>query len=165
VTTGKNVELVGASQAALPIKGAGARTTVTLDTAVRRRVAASLALAPETAAPDHVFLHLENVRGTRDATVLSVYINLPEGAKPGDHPELLAGTVGLFGLHGASLKDGKHGGQGLNFVLDITKIVDAMHLNNALDTDSLNVMIVPRQAVPEQAQITVGRIGIYRKGL
>jgi tyrosinase len=165
VTTGKNVELVGASQAAIPIKGAGVRTTLNLNTNARRRVAASLARAPQTAAPDRVFLHLENVRGTRDATVLSVYVNLPEGAKPADHPELLAGTVGLFGLHGASMKDGKHGGQGLDFVLDITKIVDALHLNNALDTDSLNVTIIPRQAVPEEVQITVGRIGIYRKGL
>jgi len=107
---------------------------------------------------------LENVRGTHDASVLSVYINLPEGAKPSDHPELLAGSVGLFGLRRASLKDDKHGGQGLNFVLDITKIVDALHLRNALNVDSIHVRIVPHQAVPDQAQITVGRVSIYRQG-
>jgi tyrosinase len=164
VTTGKNVELVGANQEPLPIKGAGARTTVKLDAGVRRKVSASLAKPSEAAPPDRVFLNLENVRGTRDAHVLSVYINLPEGAKPGDHPELLAGSVGLFGLRNASLKDGKHGGQGLSFVLEITKIVDALHLNNALDVDSLRVTIVPNQSVPEDAHITVGRIGIYRQG-
>jgi len=164
VATGKNEELVGANQAALPIKGAGASTDVKLDANVRRKMSASLANASETAPPDRVFLNLENVRGARDAHVLSVYINLPAGAKPGDHPELLAGSVGLFGLRSASLQDGKHAGQGLNFVLDITKIVDALHLNNALDVESLHVTIVPHQAVPEQSQITVGRVSIYRQG-
>jgi tyrosinase len=125
---------------------------------------ASLTRASETASPDRVFLNLENVRGTHDASVLSIYINLPQGAKPSDHPELLAGSVGLFGLRRATLKDGQHAGQGLKFVLEISKLIDALHLNNALDVDSLRVTIVPHQAVPDQAQITVGRVSIYRQG-
>jgi tyrosinase len=164
VIPGKNVELVGANQEALAIKGSGARTTVKLDTDVRRKVSASLESASETAQPDRVFLNLENVRGTQDASVLSVYVNLPEGANPSDHPELLAGSVGLFGLRRASLQDGSHGGQGLSFVLEITKIVDALHLGNALDVNSLQVRIVPHRPVPEQANITVGRVSIYRQG-
>jgi tyrosinase len=164
VTIGTKTELVGTNQGAIPVKGAGASTSVKLDAGVRRKVSASLAKASETAPPDRVFLKLENVRGAHDATVLSVYINLPDGAKPGDHPELLAGSVGLFGLHGASLKDGKHGGQGLSFVLEMTKIVDALHLNHALDADSLQVRIVPHREVSDEAEITVGRIRIYRQG-
>jgi tyrosinase len=164
MTTGKNMELVGANQQALPIKGSGANTSVKLDTGVRRKMAASLAGASETAAPDRVFLNLENVRGTHDATVLNVYINLPQGAKPGDHPELLAGSVGLFGLRRASVKDSQHAGQGLNFVLEITKIMDALHLSRALDVDSLTVRIVPYRAVPDHAEVTVGRVSIYRQG-
>ena len=164
VATAKSMELVGASQAAVPIKSAGASASVRLDPVVRGKVAASLAKASETAPPDRVFLNLENVRGTHDAAALSVYVNLPDGAKPADHPELLAGTVGLFGLRRASQKDEKHAGQGLNFVLDITKIVDALHLKNALGADSVNVRIVPRRAIPDQAQITVGRVSIYRQG-
>jgi len=154
---------VGASQQALPIKGAGASASVKLDAGVRRKVSASLAKASETAPPDRIYLNLENVRGTHDAGVLGVYINLPEGAKPTDHPELLAGSVGLFGMRRATLKDGKHAGEGLDFSLDITKIVDTMHLNHALDVDSLPVTIVPYQQVPEASQITVGRISIYRQ--
>ena len=164
VTTGDNLELLGANQQALPINGSGASTSVKLDAGVRRKVSKSLAMASETAPPDRVFLNLENVRGTHDATALSVYINLPEGAEPSDHPELLAGSVGLFGLRGASLKDDKHAGQGLNFVLDITKIIDALHLKNALDVDSVKVRIVPHHMIPDQAQISVGRVSIYRQG-
>jgi tyrosinase len=164
VIPGKKVELVGANQGALAITSSGALTTVKLDTGVRRKVSASLALASQTAHPDRVFLNLENVRGTHDASVLSVYINLPEGANPSDHPELLAGTVGLFGLRRASLTDGRHGGEGLNFVLEITRIFDTLHLDNALHVDSLPVRIVSDQPVPEQAEITVGRVSIYRQG-
>jgi tyrosinase len=164
VAPSKNVELVGASQGPVAIQGSEVRTTVKLDTGVRRKVSASLAAAAETAQPDRVFLNLENVRGTQDASVLQVYINLPEGANPSDHPELLAGAVGLFGLRRATFKDGLHGGQGLNFVLEITHIIDALHLDHSLGADSLQVRIVPHQPVPEKAEITVGRISIYRQG-
>ena len=164
VTPGDNMELVGANHGTLSIKGSGARTAVKLDAAVRAKVSASLVRASEAAPPDRVFLNLENVRGARDSFVLSVYIDLPEGAKPADHPELFAGSAGLFGLTAASAGDGKHGGGGLNFVLDITHIVDALHLKKALDVESLPVTIVSHRAVPEEAEITVGRVSIYREG-
>jgi tyrosinase len=164
VISGKNVELVGANQQPLPIKGSGVSTTVRLDPGVQRKVTASLARASETAVPDRVFLNLENVRGAEDATVLDVYINLPEGAKPGDHPELFAGGVSLFGLRRASAKDEKHGGEGLNLVLDITDVVDALHLKNGLNVDSLDVRIVPANEVRDEDQIMVGRVSIYRHG-
>jgi tyrosinase len=164
VISGENIELVGANQESLPIKSSGVSTSVKLDPGVQRKVTASLATASETATPDRVFLNLENVRGVQDATVLDVYINLPEGAKPGDHPELFAGSVSLFGLKKASAKDEKHGGEGLNLVLDITDVVDALHLKKALDADSLNVRIVPANEVRDEDQITVGRVRIYRHG-
>lgn len=164
VIPGEKVELVGANQQSLPIKGSGVSTSVKLDPGVRRKVTASLASASETAAPDRVLLNLENVRGIEDATVLDVYINLPEGANPSDHPELFAGSVSLFGLRKASSKDEKHGGAGLNIVLDITDIFDGLHLKNALDVDSLNVRIVPANEVRDEDQITVGRVRIYRHG-
>jgi len=164
VSAGRNIELVGASQSPVEIRGSGARTTVKLDSHVRQRLTASLAAASEAAPPDRVILNLESVRGARDAHVLSVFINLPSGAKPADHPELLAGSVALFGLGEASSDTGPHGGQGLNFSMDITKTIDAMHLNNALDTDSLDISLVPNRVVTPEGKVTVGKISIFRKG-
>jgi len=158
------VELVGANDESLPIKGLGASTTVQLDTQVRQKVSNSLAMAAETSVPDRVYLNLENVRGTHDATALSVFINLPEGSNPADHQELLAGTVGLFGLRRATMAGGKHVGGGLSFLLDISPIVDQLHLSNALNTDTLRVTIVPNRPVPANAEITVGRVSVYREG-
>jgi tyrosinase len=163
VAQGKNVDLVGASQAPLAIKASRAHTIVKLDPKVHRSLTASLDQASETAPPDRVILNLENVRGVHDAHVLSVFLNLPPGAKPGDHPELLAGSVALFGLGEASSDSGAHGGRGLNFALDISKVVDSLHLNKALTGDDIDVTIVPNRPVPDEAQITVGRISIYRQ--
>jgi tyrosinase len=77
----------------------------------------------------------------------------------------LAGTVALFGLRRASASDGSHGGEGLSFELDITNIIDTLHLDHALDVESLDVKIMPDHAVSEDAAISVGRVSIYRQGL
>jgi tyrosinase len=164
VATGRNVELVGANDGPLPIKNSSARTTVTLDSAARAKVSRSLTLASTASAPDRVFLALENVRGTHDGSVLNVYVNLPDGAKPADHPELLAGSVGLFGLRRASDPDSTHAGRGLNFTLDISRIADALHLSNVLQSNSLAVTIVPRHPVPDEEDVTVGKVSVYRQG-
>ena len=159
VVANRKKELVGASQAAVKIAGSEARTSVKLDQQVRRKVAASLSAAAETAAPpDRVFLNLENVRGLEDATAFQVYVTSP------GHPEQLAGSVGLFGVSKATLAEEEHAGQGLNFPIEITDIVDALHLRNALDVDSLSVRIVPIRPVPEDAQVSIGRISIFREG-
>ena len=144
-----NVELVGANEEPLQITGSGTRTSVQLDAGVRRKVAASLSVSDEVAVPDRVYLNLENVRGLVDATSFKVYVALPENAKPADQPEHLAGTVALFGARKASIADEEHGGQGLNFVLDITNVVDKLHMNNPLDTDALDVRIVAVKPVPD----------------
>jgi tyrosinase len=170
VATGKNVELLGANQGALKITGSEASTSVKLDQGVRNKVAANLNLAKAAGiaeaaiAPDRVFLNLENVRGFSDATALKVYIDLPAGAKPADHPERLAGSVSLFGASKASMADDEHAGKGLTLVLEITDIVDALHLSNKLNMDSLDVRIVPRRPVPKDAEVSIGRVSIFRQG-
>ena len=148
-----DLELVGAHDTALKITSSGARASVQLDPSVRQKVSDSLATASDATLPDHVYLQLENVRGNRDSYKLNVSVNQRD-----------AGTVALFGLRRASLKDGPHGGKGLTFILDITNIIDSLFLNSNFDLDSLDVRIVPNQAVADSADITVGRITAYRQG-
>jgi tyrosinase len=118
----------------------------------------------EATAPDRVFLNLENILRLADSTILQVYVDLPEGASPADHPERQAGSVAMFGVSGSSLPGGEHAGQGLTLVLEITMIVDTLHPNEALDVDSLDVRMVPLNPVPEAAQISIGRISPFRQG-
>ena len=113
----------------------------------------SLSSASAAAPPDRAYLQLENVRGAGDAHKLSVFVN---GSS--------VGTVALFGLRRASLKDDHHAGSGLTFELDITDIVDRLHLDNALDADSLDVKVMPNGAVSDSAKISIGRVSVHREG-
>ncbi len=158
-----NVELVGANDQALAMVSAGVRTTVRLDAAVRDKVTASLTDVAGGGTPDRVYLDLENIRGPADGVTLRVYIDLPEGADPADHPERLAGSVGLFGVTAASRRDGRHGGDGYTAVLEITRTVDDLHLAGGLP-DGLDVTIVPRRPLPPGMELSVGRVSVYRQG-
>jgi len=161
--TEKNVELVGASSQ-VNLQDGETAATVQLDKSVVSKVSSSLAKSAAPPAPDRVFLNLENVRGLADSTAFHVYVGVPQGEKPADHPELMAGSIALFGVRKASDPDEEHGGKGLTYVLDISNIVDGMHLGNKLDVDKLDVRLVPVRPVPASAQVTIGRIGIYRQG-
>lgn len=164
VASETNVELIGKNAGPLQIEGLGASTSVRLDANMSRKVASSFALNVNTPAPDRVFLNLENVRGVDDSAILQVYVDLPEGASPADHPELRAGSLALFGLEQASLPDGPHAGQGLNLGLEITKVIDTLQVDDKLNTNALDVRIVPRNPVPEDAKISIGRVSIFRQG-
>lgn len=154
--TGKDTaaesELVGAHDGALEIRSSGARAQLRLDPGVRSRLSNSIRGASLETPPDRAYLQLENVRGARDAQKLEVFVN--------GHP---AGTVALFGLRRASMKDGGHGGSGLSFELDITDLIDALYLENGLAADALDVKILPEHAVQADAPITVGRVSVYRE--
>lgn len=170
---GKKAELVGANAAKIALVGAGAKTSVKLDSALGATVAQgfkamrTFAAAPPTAAApkatDHVFLNIENIRAAKDAAVVDVYVNLPEGENPEDRLDLLAGTIGFFGVRKASLADQPHGGMGINEVFDITPIVEKLEASGTLSTDNLNIDLIPRQVVGEDDGITVERISIYRQ--
>jgi len=164
----RKAELMGANDTAVQLGGGVVDTQVRLDSDVTRAMAnsfssnAMLGAAPKE--PDRVFLNLENIRGANDAAVFRVYVNLPEGADPAAHPELQAGSVALFGVSKASQADDPHGGNGITSVLEITDIVDRLHLDNALDLDRLRISFVPRNDVRPQDNISVGRVSVYREG-
>ncbi|PKR50533.1 tyrosinase [Thalassospira marina] len=172
---GKKAELVGANASTIKLVGAGAKTSVKLDQALGNQMAqgfkamrgfATSTTPPADGAPkpaDQVLLNLENIRADKDAAVVDVYVNLPAGENPEDRLDLLAGTIGFFGVRKASLPDQPHGGMGISEVFDITRIVECLEASGALSTDNLNIDLIPRKAVSEDAGITVERISIYRQ--
>jgi len=161
----RSVELMGANAMPLEITGASASTTVRLDPEVRQKTARSLVEASVATPPDRVYLNLENVRGTNGTSALNVFIDLPVGAKPSDHPELLVDTVALFGLRRASTNTGRHQGAGLCLVVDVTPVIDKMHLDHRLDVNDIRVTLVPTRPLPQGTTITVGRISLYREAV
>ncbi|WER50524.1 tyrosinase family protein [Cupriavidus sp. WKF15] len=166
MTASATAELLGANKEAVRLVGSKAETAVALDASISGKVAASLqaiaAAAPS--APDRVFLNLENVRSNNDAVAFKVYVNLPSSADPAQHPELQAGSIALFGASSASVADDTHAGDGLTYVLDISHIIDAMHLAGNFPVGALSVRLVPVHPVPESANVTVGRVSVFRQG-
>lgn len=162
----KPAELLGANDQSINLTGTEAKTSVTLDASVQRKVVnsfgATTAAAPS--APDRIFLNLENVRGLSDAVAFNVYINVPNGEDPAKHPDRLAGSVALFGVRKATLAHTQHAGNGLTFVVEITHVIDTLHLAGALNVSQLHVRLVPLKPVPQAAQISIGRISVFRQG-
>ena len=146
MSTQNTPELIGASDGEVRVAGATG-AAVRLDPSATQSLRSSLARvastdARTTAEPARVFLKLEGIRGTSDAAIYHVYIDLPPNADPAAHADRLAGTVSLFGVSAASDPDGPTAGSGINQVLEITEIVDALHLSgDALER--LDVRFVP----------------------
>lgn len=151
--TGGELELVGTNNKSIQLKSSGARANVKLDSSMKDSVLASFSESDVPQLPDHAYLGIENVRGNDDSYILDVSVN-----------QRNVGTISLFGLENASAKDGSHGGEGLNFVIDITKVIDDLFIANGLSMDDLDVRIVPRDSVTDEADITIGSVNVYRQG-
>ena len=163
MATPRNVELFGASSGDLQVTGKELSVPVALDTAVHARAATSFATAAANSAlPDRVFLNLEHVRTQNDAASFSVYINVPDGENPAAHPECKAGSIGLFGATKASDPNGEHAGNGLTYVLEITRMIDALYLAGKLNGEPLNVRLVSARGIQDDDHVTIGRISVFR---
>jgi tyrosinase len=156
-------EMMAASPEGLSLRGAQPlRSALRVAPVARDRLLTSFA-ARETA-PDRVFLTLENITGLSNAGAFSVYLGLPEGTK--DDATLqahLVGGVSLFGVRQASDPDGAHGGSGITVTLEVTEIVDRLHLSNALDGQDIDVDILPVGSIPDSAAVRIGRISLHRQ--
>lgn len=163
-----NVELLGANNVKLELTGRTTSTQVQLENPILRKVTRSFRAfetsQPLVQEPDRIFLNVENIRAAHDAIILDVYINLPNGANPADHPQLYAGNISLFGVSNASRSDQPHGGKGLTKVLEITDIIDALYLSQGLDVSNLKVDFFSRNALTPQDKVTVERVSLYRQG-
>jgi tyrosinase len=167
MVSGPDVEMLGASPGAIIVRSP-TTSQVRLDQEMRQKTATMLAAAQAGQAPtgvsERVFLNLENVRGRSDTASFSVYLGVSDEESAEEHPERLAGTIVPFGLGKASEPDGEHAGQGLTYVLDVTKIVDELRAQESFDVDGLPVDIVPERELSEKNQLDIGRISLFRQG-
>lgn len=167
----KVTELLGANAQPIKLLGSRIESPVRLDKPGIAKVAKNLSarnlLTAGNAAPlpeERVYLNLENIRGNLNAVSLSIYVNLPDGASPDTHPELCAGDIALFGVRVASQIDEGHAGAGLTEVRDITDIVNRLNVNGDLDLDHLHISLFASTDLTPAADISIGRISVYRQG-
>lgn len=164
VDASRGAELIGASDGSVRISGE-TRDDVRMDRPRTGALQRSLdrAMVPDNQSlpePARVFLKLEGIRGTADSANYYVYIDLPSGCEDADPRERLAGTLSLFGVSAASDENGPNAGSGVNQVIEISEIVDALHISGDR-LDALHVRFVPASEDAAAADFTVGRIAVF----
>lgn len=109
-----------------------------------------------------LFLKIENIRGAAPSGMLTIALAVKPGiaASIPDREEFIE-SLPLFGLKKASDPDGPHGGNGLEFIVDITDAVNLLTDGEPVTPSDLEVSI--SQPGPEDGAqpIQVGRISVY----
>lgn len=155
------IKVFGAVEEPFQVASTGSSSWITLDLPGYRALMAALDQAPPAKLRGLAYLRLQSVTGDFP-TALKVYLGLPEGADPEEHPEHLAGGLGLYGLRQASRQtDQGEGGRGMSFSLDVTKVFSDLRLAvnpSARTPAAIRVSIVPYRRMPVQAQLTIGKV-------
>ena len=162
VPLGGITKLLGANDRVISIGASSASTVLKLEPAMTG--VAVQAMGPATAEQDpassRLFLKLENIRGKSTAGVLDIYLNLPAGASPLEHPEYRVDCIALFGLANATAGDGQHGGNGLSFTLDITDLARRLKRDGDFDPNNIRVLVIPAHGGADAYPITVEKISL-----
>jgi tyrosinase len=69
----------------------------------------------------------------------------------------------LFGVSAASDPNGPHAGSGINQVLEISEIVDALHLSGD-DLEQLEVRFVPANENVAAANFSIDLVRVFKLG-
>ena len=157
-------EMLGATAAPVSLGAEHVHANIGLEPPSGPAAAAApaLATAAHPVSGPRIHLNLENVTGATGAVNYDVYVDLPEGADPEQHPELLAGVLAPFGVARSSTRKDPHtGGSGLNAAFDITALVARLQSQGAWDPSSVRVSFVPTVGDDQPAPLTVGRISVY----
>jgi tyrosinase len=158
--------MVGATEREVALDGQ--RTTTQLAVTQPTGPARALVAAPER----RVYLNIENITGSGAPTSYAVYVNLPPGASPADHPDLYAGLLPMFGVAEASRADASSTGSGLHYALEIGDVVRTLEARPDWDPSRLQVTFVPEEIEPDAPEpggpaliaklpIRVGRVSLY----
>jgi tyrosinase len=154
-------EMIGGSDTGIPLSNSPTHAEISLSppSGPARRLG-----GPETAESPNVYLKIENVSGRQLAgDAYAVYLNLPPGAKPGDHPERQAGSLSLFGVREATEIDEQHTGSGVTVSFNITAIARQLEEVGDWDPQHLRVTFSPISQTPraDAGDVRVGRVSVY----
>ncbi|MGK7874897.1 MAG: hypothetical protein AB4426_16830 [Xenococcaceae cyanobacterium] len=115
-----------------------------------------------------VYLSIENItaiKGPIDSYL--VYVNLPKGTNPDDHPQLKAGIIPAFGIVNASQPCEGRMGEGINYSFNITDIVLFLESQGLWNPEKCLITFVPysteaeREAVPKIQPVKIGSVKLY----
>lgn len=163
MSNAKDGELLGKTSGATLLQGARVDAQLTLEpTAVH--TLQRLAATKLAGAGARVYLCLENIQGTHDATVLNISLRLPDAAAsaPGLSSRAFpVGGIGLYGLRRASVGAEASPARGLQHLLDVSAFVEQVGADLLLRTAALVVSIEVHRALAAGSSISIGQIRLF----
>lgn len=159
----QTVDTIGANEMTVTVGSAAAETRVSLDEVASAGAVTKMGAITPGEEVVRLYLALEGITGTAPSPQLSVYVNVPEGDNPDDHPELRAGAPRLFGLNVASDPDGQHGGNGMAIKMDITDLAARLKAKGDFDLDHLRVTLVPGVGISADEPVSVDRVVVLKR--
>jgi tyrosinase len=153
-------ELIGTGLSEVVIREASTEIRVELAPAALPKLASVATGARDV---DRIYLTLEGIRGTRDATTLTVYLRFPDDGAFSRHPEFRAGTAALYGIRRASVRTPQGPGEGLDSTFDVTPFFRDLSPAMTSSGSELIVSIRLRKELPASAGITIGRVALFHK--
>jgi len=110
--------------------------------------------------PSRVFLKFENITSAKMAPSYNVFLNLPPGADPREHPESQVGVLAMFGLKESSKPSRKHPGNGLSYSVTVTGVFLRLLAMPDWDRKNLLVSFVP-ETWDDAINVQVGQVSLY----
>jgi tyrosinase len=159
---GQSVEPIGANASRITVGPAPERVEMKMDAQGAADSFASMGATTLGETVVRLYLVLESVRGPAPSSFIDVYLNVPAGSTPEQHPDLQAGTVATFGLNVASDPASGHGGNGMNYTIDITDLVTRLRQAGGFDPDQFHVTLALRPEIDDRP-LTVDRISILKR--
>jgi len=108
-----------------------------------------------------IYLNVESVIGGGQLDTRYVYLNPPNTQTPDEEPELYAGSLPMFGVAEMSRSVAANGGNGKNFVLNVTDVVAHLQQTGRWDGQLVRVYIVAKNPPASDTTLTAGRISLY----
>jgi tyrosinase len=172
VPSGREPEIVGASEQPLTLVGAAAKVPVAIDARAEDQALTSMAASE----PQRVLLHLENIEAQRNpGSVYGIYVNLPEGADAQQRADHYAGNLSFFGIEHANEPPGDEHRHGMRISTDITDLARHLKEQGQWKDGALDVTLLPIRTIPpkgaaqapslttathEETPVTIGRVSV-----
>lgn len=148
----RSLRALASSTVAVVVHSAGVEVPVRIDDD-----AAALLACADAAAPVRLYLLLEQVRGTLDATVLQIYLRNPDPVTSGQGGALFMGSVALYGLRRATSAAPD---RGMVCILDVSAHESVLRPAIARGDTHFELYVRPHPPLQTGTKIDIGRIGI-----
>jgi tyrosinase len=154
------LQVLGASGKGIRLTAGRKSERIAVKAPPRRTGRKGFAAQPGQRGPERILLNLENITGVDPGQTYRVYVNLPDDGDPKTDERHFVGTISLFGVKTVSDPAGKHAGNGLSYVFDITTFAGDLRDDEA---NEIKIDFVAEDTEQRDDDALVGRISIVRE--